>query len=515
MLKIGAFATPTNVYTFYEVEETGYHRVDFVENGAAFNLEPEKVLFSVITQKSVHVYGDRRIYDEYQRVYEMLSTAQYVDKRDPTTSGWFNGTYFIHTTGVCAKFGYTREITKRNNRIDSMSLVGAGYGINTSILQETYDVRTRPLNYSEYTTVKLSKDTVQEKTDSIFHSAEYLKRHYDLAYQDKYDMRVVTSIIAFDAVCKEFESDPYPFRVFDTETTGLNVHYKGEDHMVGIVLGINPTTSVYLPFRHKGDFNLPEKYIKPVFEMLIQNQDKLIAHNKKFDREVALDEGYDLRIHYCTHQLSIILNPVLEKGAHGLKENAERLTGNHALELKEIFLNPKDIDFSVLPPEIIKIYACPDGINPLLLMEDMLPKLPSYQHALFELECALSDVKADQEFWGIRVDIKKFEHQYKNCNYILDMLLTSFRKLTREDGNINSSVVMSNLLYNKMHCPILLRTATGAPSVSVLAVKKIAKQKAKTEGKFTEDMVDLDGNVVISAEELNKSAYPALVIFKK
>lgn len=517
MLKIGVFSTPKEAYMFYEVNEKGYYRLDFVETGAVFNLEPDRVLFSIIRTKKVKMFGTQSIYDEYLRVESMLEHANYEYPATEQKSLWSQDAFYQYTVGVCKKFGYSRRCTKRNGILTESNIEGNGYAITISVSNDVYDVKTKPLNIQAYTEVTLSKDTVKESTGELFHSAEYLKRHHDIAYLDLYDMVVACGpdlTVARERL-EMFRNDPYPFRVFDTETTGLDVNLYGDDHLVGIVLGHNLTTATYFPFRHEGDFNLPMEFVKEIFDVLFEVQDKLIAHNKKFDREVALDEGYDLRIAHCTHQLSIILNPVIKKGAHGLKENIYEITHRKALELTDIFINAKDINFAKLPPEIIRIYACPDGINPLILMKEWLPKLPKYQYKLYSLECRLSDIKADQEYYGIRVDIKKFEHQYKNCNYILDMLITAFRKLTKEDGNINSQQVMSNLLYNKMHCPVLLYTKTGAPSTSVLAIKKLAKQKSKSGVTFTEDLVDLDGNVIVKASDLTASAYPPLVLLAK
>lgn len=513
MLSVGVFATPKTIVTFYEVSERGHYRIDFVRDGAIFNMDSDSVIYSLIRDKFTYIYGDPTLYEEYMN---FRSKIEHAPMRSKKQSKWFNGAYTTTIEEENTKLGYSKYTVLKNNKFSESTIVGDGYKCTLTVTDMVYGVKARPLNFSEYTKLSLTKETIDETRDSIFHSLDYLKMKYNLEYIDdpKNDFVVVEGDVELARKrLQMYRESEFPFRCVDTETTGLDICLYGEDKMVGIILASDPYTSTYFPFRHDGDFNLPMSFLPELMAAVKEKEDITVAHNKKFDREVFLSEGYDIHMRWCSLQLSIVLNPTIGKGIHGLKENTTSLFGYHVLELNEIFIDPRNIRFQTLTPEIIKYYACPDGTNPLKLLEAWLKKLPKKHYPLWKLECDLSDVKADQEFYGTRVDVKRYEHQYKNCNYILEILLESFRKLTKEDGNINSSQVLSNLIYNKMHCPILLRTNTGAPSVSTAAIKKLAGKKTDTPVETPiADLTDLDGKVIIKGETLANSKYPALVI---
>lgn len=512
MLKSGIFITPEEVYSVFEIIESGFYRIDFLKSGAAFQVDHESVVYSMVRRKNVSTLGDSSIYDKYLLTIENVESANIKTTKE---SNWVNGVYTVTVTGTDAKRGYMTESISENGNVVSSVRSANGYTVQMSVIDPVYGVKLDPLNFSMYTTTSLSKDTIVDSDNGLFYPLSVLKRRHDIAHLDSCDYVVATSILEADARLKMFEEDPYPFRGFDTETTGLDVCIYGEDKLVGVILGHNTTTATYFPFRHTTMDNLPLSYLDRLMSCFQKFEDRAVAHNKKFDRQVMLKEGYDMHIKWDTMQLSIIYNPVRGKGIHSEKTLAYELMHKKFLELDDIFVNSKDINFAVLPKDIVGAYACPDGTNPLLLLEDFFNKIPKFQYKLMEIECDLCDVKADQEYYGIRVDTKKFEKQYQNCNYILDTLLDAFRKLTREDGNINSAPVLNNLLYNKMHCKVLLRTPSGQPSTSMAAIKKLAKVPCKHEREAVSDIVDLNGKVVVSGAELAKSAYPALVILAK
>lgn len=512
MLKAGLFMTPHATYSTYEIDESGFHRIDFVRDNAEFQIDVDAVVYSRVKRKNVYTIGDSKVYDDYLKVTETIESAK---MKTTKNAQWVDGVYVVEQIGVNEKLGYTVKSVTHNGNLQEYVLMGNGYTIQSVVIDPVYGVKLTPMNFNEYNTLQLSEDTISTTEGGLFYTLDVLKRRYDLRHIEEKDYVVATDVATARKRIKEYLENPYPFRGIDTETTGTDVCLYGEDYLVGVILGADKNTSTYFPFRHDGDFNLPMDFLPEVMDAIAKTQDRGVAHNKKFDRQVFLKEGYDVRIKWDTLQLSIIHNPVLGRGIHGEKNLMAQLTSNHFLELDEIFVNPKSINFAVLPPDIVKYYACPDGTGVLYLIEDFFAKLPKFQNRLAILECDLSDVKADQEYWGIRVDTKLFEKQYRNCNYVIDLLLKAFRTLTREDGNINSAQVLTDLMYNKMHCKVLLRTKTGQASTSMAAIKKLSKVPAKEPRNITEDLVDLEGNVIIKAKDLANSAYPALVILAK
>lgn len=512
MLKSGVFITPNETFSVYEVDCTGFHRIDFMRDKGQFQVDYEKVVYSQVKRKNLFTIGDMAVYDTYLKIMAKIeSSPMKIEKK----SEWVNGEYVTTTRGNCNKLGYIMESISKNGSVESSTFIGDGYTISMHTLDSLYSVKLDPINFVEYESLTLSKDSVADSTNVVYYSLDVLKRRYNIAHIDDNDFVVADTEELFWERIEMFKKDPYPFRGIDTETTGTDVDKYGSDYMVGVILGHNKTTATYFPFRHDGDFNLPMRLFHELMKVILEFQDRGVAANKKFDRKVFRKEGYNVHVKWDTLPISILINPRLGKGIHGLKQLTFEITGNHFLELDEIFVNSKDINFRVLPKDIVRVYGCPDGSNVLVVLEDLLRKLPKYQMKLATIECLLADVKADQEYYGIRVDVKRFEHQYRNCLYVTDMLLKAFRTLTHEDGNINSTQVLSNLLYNKMHCKVLLRTQTGQASTSMQAIKKLANVRSKKPADNIEDMTDLDGKVIIKGSDLAKSAYPALVILAK
>ena len=510
MLSTGIFTVDEQPYIIYEIKEVGFYRIDIARGSANFQTDVDAVVYSQVHKKKTYTIGDSKFYEEYLKFREDVTSAKMQSSKE---SNWEDGEFVTRLKAVNTKLNYSMETVHRNGNLTETTLTAPRYFLHMFVSDPIYGIKLEPMNFSEYRSIDMIEDT--EDTKALFHSIDYLKRHYDIAHIDNLDVCVATDLETARKRLADIANSTEPFIGIDTETTGTDVTMYGEDHMVGIILAQNEYTSTYFPFRHKGDFNLPMSFLEELMEVVLKREDKLVAHNAKFDREVFLKEGYDVRIKWDTMLLSIVLNPILKKGAHALKTLMQALNGKVYLELVNIFINSKDIDFSVLPVEIIKYYACTDATSVIELLKHQLSILPQYQYKLATLECKLSNAKADMEFYGIRVDVKKYEAQYRNCNYILEKLLNAFRVLTREDGNINSPQVMLNLIYDRMKCKVLMRTSKGQPSTSSIAIKKLASVKAETPHAITEDIKDLFGETVIKAKDLANSKYPALVILSK
>ena len=177
----------------------------------------------------------------------------------------------------------------------------------------------------------------------------------------------------------------------------------GTDRLTGIILSIDDTSATYFPFGMNKIPNLSKAFLDKLMKLCIEQQDRLVAHNKKFDRQVMMMEGYDLRIKWDTQIISFMLNPVIEQGAHALKTLIDKLFGEKFLELDEIFISSANIDFSVLDADITKIYACPDSINAVRLLKALKKDVPDIMWPIINVEMALADLKADQELSLIHI----------------------------------------------------------------------------------------------------------------
>lgn len=515
MLKAGLFVSPGGAkYTIYQQIVGVYERLDICKENARFNLEPQNVLFSIIKHKGTHIYGDRRIYNEYKEVTEV--PAQ-IHTTDDVSHYWDNGHYYTKTIREVKSLNFVDEYVERDAKFYSYTVQRGGAVVSLQAFTDYSDSKELPYNYKEYETLELEHVDVTEQ-DAPYYSLAILKTRYDIKHLDECDFVVAdTPELAEERLNRWLAADVKRKGV-DTETTGTDIDMYGRDKMVGIILSYKYGEATYYPFGHQKFDNLSEDFLqKKLMPAIKHEENRLVAHNKKFERKVFLHQGWNIHIKYDTLPLSFMVNPVIQRGAHALKDLMFRATGKQFLELDNIFSNPKLINFSVLPKEIVRLYACPDASSIIFLYDWLWEQLPVEARKITMVEYDLADVKADQEYYGLRVDVEKFQKNMDNCDYTMHMLLDAFRTITRIDGNINSTDVLSNLIFGKMKCPVLVRTKTGKPSTGAASIKKLAsiKRTDEIQNGITQDLVDLNGNVVIKAKELNEAKYPALVILEK
>lgn len=513
MMTQGVFIdTKGVIHQFYEADINQYYRLDICVGGTPFQVDPNGVEYSLYKKKTTYVYGDEDVYKMYRELKEAIYNTR---GEEVTENKWSEGKYYSITTKVNKGKNFNSRTVKCNGTLAEFE-AHVGEQFLQYVVTGQQVAKMEPLNISQYREKALdvgSDDHVTYTTP--YYPYETLIRRYDLKHIESKDFVVATDPIVAERRLQEWYEADCKYKGFDTETTGLDIWMYGEDKLTGIILSIGKETSTYFPFGMKKMPNLSKAFMDKLMGYCIEQQDRLVAHNKKFDRQVMMMEGYDLRIKWDTMIISFMLNPITVRGAHALKELMFNLNGKKFLELGEIFISPKNIDFSVLPEDITRIYACADSTNACELLEYLYPKVPLDMWPIILIEMQLADLKADQEYYGIRVDVKKYKDNYENCDYVLDMLLTAFRKMTHEDGNINSADVLSTLMYDKMGCKVLMRTKTGKRSTSGKAIEKLAHTKAETPHNITENMTDLFGRVVIKAAELANSKYPALVVLMK
>lgn len=515
MLRQGLFINEAGYeYTVYEQLVDNYSRLDFCAQGASFHTDLSAIAFSIVKQKGTFIYGDRNIYRAYQ---DLLDTAKQIRTAEETSHEWKLGRYYTSIKRAQTSINFLEETVQCNGKPDSYMIQLGNRMYSVWNISDYSTGKYLPLNYSQYEELTL-EGTSTVVTGAPFYSVGVLRARYDLSHLDTKDYVVADTIEVARARLHAWEAANYSLKGVDTETTGTDVNLFGSDEMVGIILAEDEETSTYYPFAHTLFPNLQEDFLQNELMPAIKREEKrLVSHNKKFERKVFLRLGWSIHIAKDTMPLSFMVNPVIERGAHALKELMFKLTNQKFLELDDIFVSSKYINFSLLPKEIVRLYACPDATSVITLYKHLWEELPVYSRPITEVEFDLADVKADQEYYGLRVDVQKFMSNLENCDYVLDTLLRAFRALTRVDGNINSTEVLSRLIFGTMHCPVLVRTKTGKPSTGAASIKKLARLKKEGErhGEVQGDLVDLHGRVIVKASDLNNAKYPALVILEK
>ena len=515
MLKSGVFVSRTGTaYTVYQQVVDNFERLDICTENAPWHIDVENILFSYVSYRGQHTYGDAALYREYK---ELLDQGSKLKLEEEVSSYWELGKYFTKIVRTHKNSGYMEESVQCNGSFQSYSVVYQGCMLNLFSAQDYSSAKQLPMNFKDYETLELEHQDVTQ-TEAPYYPLSVLKARYDIKHLESCDFVVADTPEVAEARLKRWLEADVKMKGVDTETTGTDVDLYGTDKMVGVILSYKYKEATYFPFGHLKFDNLSQEFLQEKLMPAIKQEEwRLVAHNKKFERKVFRHLGWNIHIKYDTMPLSFMVNPVIQRGAHALKDLMQRLTGLQFLELENIFTNPKLINFAVLPKEIVRLYACPDASSIIFLYEELWKELPVKARKITEVEFDLADVKADQEYFGMRVDVEKFQKNLDNCDYTMKMLLEAFRAITRIDGNINSSDVLSNLIFGQMRCPVLVRTKTGKPSTGAASIKKLASLRRSdgSSGNVEHDLKDLNGNTIITAKELNEARYPALVILEK
>lgn len=515
MLKSGLFVNKAGfAYTVYQQTVDTFERLDICRENAPWHIGVEDVLFSYVNYKGQHMIGDRTLFAEYK---EILDAGSQFKLKEEVSHYWDLGKYYTKVIRSHEGSGYLEESIQCNGMFQSRSIVYQGATLNLFVAQDYSNAKQLPMNFRDYETLELEHTDVTD-TEAPYYPLSVLKARYDIKHLDACDFIVADTEEEASARLERWLQADVPLKGVDTETTGTDVDLYGEDKMVGVILSYKYGEATYFPFGHLKFGNLSQEFLQEKLMPAIKKEEwREVAHNKKFERKVFRHQGWDIHIKYDTLPLSFMVNPVIQRGAHALKDLMYRLTGKQFLELENIFTNPRLINFAVLPKDIVRLYACPDASSIIYLFEELWKQLPVKARKITEVEFDLADVKADQEYFGMRVDVEKFQKNLDNCDYTMKMLLDAFRAITRIDGNINSTDVLSDLIFGKMHCPVLVRTKTGKPSTGAASIKKLAsiKRTDNTGDGVEHDLLDLNGRVVIKAKELNEAKYPALVILEK
>ena len=100
MLKSGVFSTGGIQYHYHEVEETGYHRIDFAYEDFEFQIDFDKVIYSIVTRRTSKHIGDSTVFTKFNDLKAKVSAMQL---HTETVGEWNNGSYISTTISTNTK----------------------------------------------------------------------------------------------------------------------------------------------------------------------------------------------------------------------------------------------------------------------------------------------------------------------------------------------------------------------------------------------------------------------------
>jgi len=276
---------------------------------------------------------------------------------------------------------------------------------------------------------------------------------------------------------------------FDTETTDLR---PVAARVVGMSFALAEGEAFYLPFAHEPpatpelDFdpveipNLPaldSDAMRPLVEMLADPEVRKIGQNLKYDAVVLAEAGIRLEgIGFDTMVASYVLDP--SRRAHGLDALAVEILAYKPTTYKEVAgSGRKEIPFAEVDLEVATEYACEDADCTIRLYGKFREELREHElEELFhELEMPLVPVLARMERNGIAIDGDFFAGMSERLNEQLEGIQEEIFEAAGEEFNVNSTIQLREILFEKMELPVKKRTKTG-PSTDASVLEELAEE---------------------------------------
>ncbi len=269
-------------------------------------------------------------------------------------------------------------------------------------------------------------------------------------------------------------SEPHPMRGF----------------IVGIAIAFEPMEAFYLPFGHyqpgtlaldgPATSNLPglnTPQLQPLVELLRDANIRKIGHNLKHDYLALRKAGIDLAgIEFDTMVASYVLDP--GRRDHSLDALAMQHFDVRTTTYDELCGKGKDFrPIAECDVEKVRDYACEDADIAISLENKLRVDLDTQDmDKLYRsIELPLIHVLADMEWAGIAIDFEFFRKFAERLEQDLRLVEEEIHKEAGGPFNINSTLQLKEILFDKLQLPVIKKTKTG-PSTDASVLQELAEQ---------------------------------------
>lgn len=526
MIKVGRANLFGKDYFITMYTDGVHERVDIITDISKYKLlDTSNCEVSMIFDSVAYFYGEKKLIAEVNKIKSQASTLQYPEQQDIKME---NGAviYIISKKDPQDEREFRKELYNGKISVEYFRTED-GYVEFNSISDSRYNYKDKPLNFDEYSEVGLvtssGVSTRQHRTTTWYSYEELLQKYPQVMHVLENDYVVVQSYEEAEERLKYWAESKIQLKSFDIESSGTDWGPTSQCRITGVFLGLGTEWSTYFPFRQDNfEYNLPIEFLRRIFDAINSQPPKpeviLLAHNVKFEIQGFYQEYREfVRFDYDTYLLAVLANPKIRKGTHTLKALTNRYEGKFYLSLEDIFIGP--VQFNVLPPEIVKLYGCPDATSPAKIFPWLMEQIPKDEGFVVELEQKLPVIKAMNEFYGIRLNQDRLDKLLSNAEEDADNLEKMFQRIHRTTRNINSSDVMRDIMYNQLRCPVEVYTNKGLAATSKVAVSKAIKNgtiKLKDDAVIPENIMSSDGKtVLVEGKDLASNKYPSLIIYQR
>ncbi len=510
----------------YEADSGLYSRIDVTSDLENYSfLSTMNCDASEIVDSSFrYVYGDEVLINVIHNIIESVLGSGIPETLDNTIEDG------VFTTTICKEDTHGTKIyyaVQKNAFLTEEAWCSTEGTLSfIEINNASYNGKDRPANFGAYLkqTYLLSGDNLEAgemlTSDYAYTAEELLKMHPDVAHVLDNDYVIAQSLEEAKELLHKWETSDEVLKSVDIESLGKVWDPQVDNKITGIFLGFGFTHSYYFPI-HQDNFpyNLPEEWIQVIFDAIAKQPAYpnviILAHNAKFEIQGFWHHLHKvLRVDADVYILSLLDNPEQRVGLHTLKHLAYECEGKMYLNLPDCFKD-RVVRFNVLTPDVVKLYGCPDATSPAKVYTWIMKRLPKDSLVAWDYERQLPKIKALNEYYGLPMDVDGLDKQLNKHLNDAELLLNIFKKLSKVTGNINSPVVLRELLYTKMALPVLTFTDKGEPSVSAETIATFIRASNSEEKLWNfQDIRSEDGSVLIKAKSINYSKVPALIVYQ-
>ena len=260
--------------------------------------------------------------------------------------------------------------------------------------------------------------------------------------------------------------------------------------IVGIGIAFEPTEAFYLPFGHyqpgmlaldgPSTSNLPplkSAALRGLVELLEDESIRKIGHNLKHDYLALRKAGVDLRgIEFDSMVASYVMDP--GRKDHSIDALAMQHFDYRTTTYDELCGKGKEFKpIAECDADKVKDYACEDVDIAVSLEQKLRVDLQTQDlETLYRtIELPLIHVLGEMEWVGIGIDFEFFKKFGNRLNSELHLIEQEIHKEAGTEFNINSTLQLKEVLFDKLQLPVIKKTKTG-PSTDVSVLQELAEQ---------------------------------------
>lgn len=257
----------------------------------------------------------------------------------------------------------------------------------------------------------------------------------------------------------------------DTETTDVEPL---NAELVGVSLSTKAGSGWYIPVMHESamPWGVVRDQIKPILE---DAEKVIVAHNHKFDYQVLILNG--IRMDGTIFDTMLAAYLIDSSQALKMDSLAQKYLKYDPISIKTLIgKGAQWQNMSEVPLDQITVYAAEDSDVTFQLYEIFKPIIDADEldEVANAIEFPLSEVLADMELAGVRIDVEMLEQFGASLLTDIIAIEQSIYEAAGATFNINSPAQLGDILFNKLGIPTGKKTSTGKFSTSEEVLSTLA-----------------------------------------